>query len=164
MSSEAFFRNIGRAPDAAAHAFFSRENVAALQTQLRYEVHRCTGAVIGDQSPNALRSAMEAVYEEHVSNASGCGAFASGQSPGMFSGPGVRPGYFPPRECVSAPVASVAQLNSNVLRRIVPNVVSGIRSHRRYLEDISNPNPVPLAMPQFVSSAGSKQLTLFRKS
>jgi hypothetical protein len=159
---DAFFRGIGRAPDATALAFYSDANTAAIQSQLRYEVHRCTGIVIGNQSPEALRSAMEAVYEDHATTRSNCGPFAHGQLPGMFSGPGVQPGVFPQQNCGGPQASSVAQLNNNVLRRIVSGVISGVRSHRHYLDDIAQPNPLPLERPEFMGTAGRKQLNLFR--
>jgi hypothetical protein len=162
MGGSEFLRSIGRAPDETALAFFSERNVAAIQTQLRYEVYRCTGAVIGEQSPGALLSVMEAVFGDHAGSVSNCGAFQRGQLPGMFSGPNVRPGVFEEPRCSGAPAASVAKLNDNVLRRVVPDVVGGIRMHRRYVEDISQPNPLPLERPQFVSGAGRRQLPVHR--
>ena len=161
--NETFFRSIGRAKDPAADIFFSPGNVSALQTQLRYEVYLCTGAVIDEQSPQALRGVMEAVYEEHARTYSGCGPRGSGQTPGMFSGPGVAPGVFPSAGCSAPPSASVAQLNTNVLRKVVADVVNAVRSHRYYLDDISNPNPVPLNMPEYVGPSGLNQLNLFRE-
>lgn len=162
MGGDPFLRSIGRAPDEAALAFFSERNVAAIQTQLRYEVYRCTGAVIGDQSPGALRSVMEAVYSDHAGSVSNCGSFQRGQVPGMFSGPNVRPGVFETAHCTGPPASSVAKLNSNVLQRVVPDVVGGIRMHKRYLEEMSQPNPVPNERPQFVSGAGRRQLPIHR--
>jgi hypothetical protein len=166
MSDEAFFRSLGRAPDAAGLAFFSQANVALLQIQMRHEVYTCTGAVVGDQCPRALRSVMEAVYEDHALNKSNCGEFSIGQVPGMFAGPNVRPGVFPENTCAAPGFtadASVAELNKNVLRRIVSNVVSGVRSHRTYMNDISQANPVPLERPAYMSKSGQNSLNLNRK-
>ena len=163
MSDEAFFRSLGKAPDATALAFFSPANAAALQILMRHEVYKCTGAVIGDQCPRALRSVMEAVYEDHASNNTNCGDFSIGQVPGMFSGPDVRPGVFPRGTCAPTTSASVDVLNANVLRRIVANVVSGVRSHRTYLDDISKFNPVPLDRPRYISSSGTNVLDVSSK-
>lgn len=161
MPNEAFFRSIGKAPDEAASAFFSERNIEDIQTQARYEVYSCTGSVIGTQSRQALMSVMEAVYEDHSATRSNGGQFQHGQVPGMFSGPGVRPGFFPVTEG-SAGQASVRNLNANVLRRIVPNIVSGVREHKRYIHDIMQANPIPLEHPKCVSGAGKRQLTLHR--
>ena len=164
MPNEAFFRSIGKAPDGAASAFFSERNMDDIQTQTRYEVYSCTGSVIGAQSRQALLSVMEAVYEDHAATRSNGGQFQHGQVPGMFSGPNVRPGVFPGGGDVygASSSTSVRNLNANVLRRIVPNIVSGVREHRRYMRDIMQANPTPLEHPKCVSGAGRRQLTLHR--
>jgi hypothetical protein len=164
MTNESFFRSIGKAPDGAASAFFSERNIDDVQTQIRYEVYNCTGAVIGLQSRQALLSVMEAVYEDHSATRSNGGQFQHGQVPGMFSGPNVRPGVFPSGGAMNAPseTASVRSLNANVLRRVVPNIISGLREHRRYMSDIMQANPTPLEHPKCVSGAGRRQLHLHR--
>ena len=165
MANQAFFRSIGKAPDGAASAFFSERNVDDLQTQIRYEVYSCTGSVIGNQSRQALASVMEAVYEDHSATRSNGGQFQHGQVPGMFSGPNVRPGVFPVHGAALgvSETSSVRNLNANVLRRVVPNIVSGVREHRRYMHDIMQANPTPLEHPMCVSGAGRRQLSLHRR-
>jgi hypothetical protein len=153
MDTLTFLRSIGKAPDATAIAFFHPSNVELLQARLRYEVHRCTGVVVGPQSAEAMTALMRAAFEEHSVH-SGCGNVV-----GMFSGPNVRPGVFPnPRPCTAPTGVSIERLNENVLSRAVADVVTNLRRHRQYLEDISQPNPLPMHHPQFVASAGNRQL------
>lgn len=115
--------------------FFSGRNVDVLQNSLRYRVYRDSGGqfVIGRQSDIALMAIMRDVYESSER-------------------------HVPEARVLDA----VRLLNEHVLRRAVPDVVSAVRFHRFYVEDISHPNPVPGNHPSLVTSKGSKVLQPFR--
>ena len=51
----------------------------------------------------------------------------------------------------------ITELNNLVLAEVVPKILSAIEGEIRYLFDASS-NPMPLALPQFMSSKGEKIL------
>jgi hypothetical protein len=115
--------------------FFSGRNVDVIQTSLRYRVYRDSGGqfVVGRQSDIALLAIMRDVYESSER-------------------------HVPDARVIEA----VKMLNEHVLRRAVPDVISAVKFHKFYVEDISHPNPVPGNHPSLVSSKGSKVLQPFR--
>ncbi len=55
--------------------------------------------------------------------------------------------------------AQVADLNQKVIEWSVPHILSAVDHYYYYLNDISH-MPVPMQMPQSMSSAGTKTLPL----
>lgn len=119
-----------------SQVFFSPHNLNVIQNSLRYQVYRATGGkhIIGRQSDVEVMSIMRDVFESSER-------------------------HVPDRKVVAA----VKQLNKNVLDIAVPEVVSAVRFHEYYLNDIKQPNPIPHdAHPKLMTNKGSKVLETYR--
>lgn len=110
--------------------FFSRMNIDALQSAIRYQVYvsSCKKHVIDRQSDTDLKVVMRATYLEHAQHGIDI-------------------------------VPEVKRLNGLVINFCVPKIVQEINMYMRYRSDISQ-LPVPLARGEFSSSKGQKTLEL----
>ena len=94
-------------------AFFSEENVASLQAQLRYSVFQKTNKTIGVQDYDALKAIMRAVFLRTSKNL-----------PDNIKG-------------------QIQCLNARTLEIATKNVLSGLESHAAYVRDVSTlPTPL----------------------
>ena len=109
--------------------FFSADNIDLIQNELKQGVYQKTDNkyVIDRQSDTELLVIMRSIYLQNSKNL--------------------------PYEIKK----QVIKLNQLVLNYCIPNVISGILSYNKYIQDIDNPI-VPLELPQNVHSAGTKTL------
>lgn len=117
-----------------SRAFFSPENMRAVQNQIRRMVYDRSGPkqwVIEDQSIDELKIIMRAKYLEYGKN-----------QPVNIAG-------------------QVEELNNIILEWSVPRIMSEIQQYVFYLDDVSK-MPTPMAQPINLSSAGSKSFALER--
>lgn len=113
-------------------AFFSRENVQAIQNLIRKDVFQKSqpkGYVIDDQSVDELKIIMRALFLQYAKNL-----------------PHDIPGQ-------------IAELNQRVADWSVPHILSAVDHYQYYLKDIQS-LPVPLAQPVLLSRAGTKSKPL----
>lgn len=119
----------------ASRVFFSTQNVDALQLQLRSEVFNATKLTIDRQSDDALLTVMRWVFIEYASNAA-----------------------HPTPQAIDA---EVKQLNSVVIRHVLPDVIANLAQYLGYLRDASRlPEPAPRG--QQTSMRGTKTSDMFR--
>jgi len=115
---------------ALSDAFFTRDNVAVLQTSIQQEVYRMSGPKqyqIDEQDVDELKMIMRAMYLQYAKN-----------HPFDIDG-------------------QIQELNHLVIQWAAPRILSEIESYQYYLQDISH-LPVPLEKPLNMSSAGTKSL------
>ena len=113
-------------------AFFSRQNLQAIQNLIRkdvFEKSQPKGYVIDDQSVDELKIIMRALYLQYAKNM-----------------PNDIPGQ-------------VAELNQRVADWSVPHILSAVDHYQYYLKDIQS-LPVPMAQPVLLSRAGTKSKPL----
>ena len=113
-------------------AFFSQENVIAIQSAIRryvYEKSHPKGYLIDDQSVDELKIIMRAMYYQYGKNY-----------------PKDIPGQ-------------VSELNQLVVNWSGPHILSAVDHYVYYLKDIDT-LPVPMAHPVKLSSAGSRTLSM----
>lgn len=113
-------------------AFFSKENVNAIQNGIRKAVYDRSAPkhyIIDDQSVDELTIIMRTMYLQYAQNL-----------PNNITG-------------------QIADLNQKVLNWSVPHILSAVDHYHYYLNDISH-MPVPLARSVSLSSAGTKSLPL----
>jgi hypothetical protein len=121
----AALRELKLCPNRVNVRFFDKRNADLIQKQLQNLVRAQTKQNIDKQDEQALRIIMRGVYLEYSVNGN---SDVDGQ---------------------------VAELNRKVLSIIVPQVLSGIAMHVKYLRDISR-LPRPLARGQNTSVTGSR--------
>jgi len=111
--------------------FFSRLNIDALQSGIRYLVFKnsCERFVIDRQSDTDLKVIMRAIYLEHGHHG------------------------------VKDVIEEVKRLNGLVLDFCVPRIVQEINMNMRYKSDISK-LPIPLDRGEFSSAKGQKTLVI----
>lgn len=110
--------------------YFSDENMKRLQQQTKREVYRLSNGTFRldvDQDEQDLLLAMRYIFFEHAQNL---------------------PTHI---------VRQVKILNRQLLNYIVPDVVTNVKQHYDYLQDISRPIQ-PLEQPLNVSNAGRRTL------
>jgi hypothetical protein len=113
-------------------AYFSQENVAAIQGAIRryvYEKSHPKGYMIDDQSTDELKIIMRAIYYQYAKN-------NTKDIPGQ-----------------------VSELNQYVVNWSGPHILSAVDHYVYYLKDIDT-LPVPMAHPVKLSSAGSRTLSM----
>ena len=113
-------------------AFFSQENVAAVQAGIRryvYDKSHPKGYVIDDQSADELKIIMRAMYYQYAKN-----------NPKDISG-------------------QVSELNQLVINWSGPHILSAVDHYVYYLKDIDT-LPIPLSHPVHLTSAGSRTLSM----
>jgi hypothetical protein len=118
--------------NALSSAFFSKDNVKAIQNAIRKAVYDKSGPkkyVIDDQSADELTIIMRTMFLQYAQNL-----------PYDIAG-------------------QVTDLNEKVLNWSVPHILSAVDHYNYYLNDISH-MPVPLARSVHLSSAGTKSLPL----
>jgi hypothetical protein len=110
-------------------AFFSRQNIDWIQTNMRYEVYNKTERkyVISVQDETNLLIIMRAIYLQNSTN---------------------------PRTH-DKQKAEILRLNQMVIDYSVPHIIEELLQYRDYLNDISA-NAIPLERPKNVSVAGTK--------
>ena len=111
-------------------AFFSQENVSAIQAAIRryvYDKSQPKGYVIDKQSVEELKIIMRAIYLQYARNL--------------------------PKDIP----AQIDDLNKKVIDWSVPHILSAVDHYHFYINDISH-LPVPLAHMQHLSRAGTKSL------
>jgi hypothetical protein len=115
---------------ALSDAYFTRNNVAVIQNEIKKEIYRMSGPkkwVIDDQDVDEIKMIMRAMYLQYAKN-----------SPYNIEG-------------------QIKELNDLVVKWSAPRIMSEIEQYNYYLNDISH-LPVPLAQPMSMSSAGTKSL------
>lgn len=118
--------------NALSSAFFSKENMKAIQNAIRKAVYDKSGPkkyVIDDQSADELTIIMRTMFLQYAQNL-----------PYDIAG-------------------QVTELNEKVLNWSVPHILSAVDHYNYYLNDISH-MPVPLSRSVHLSSAGTKSLPL----
>ena len=118
--------------NALSSAFFSKENMKAIQNAIRRAVYDKSGPkkyVIDDQSADELTIIMRTMFLQYAQNL-----------PYDIAG-------------------QVNELNEKVLNWSVPHILSAVDHYNYYLNDISH-MPVPLSRSVHLSSAGTKSLPL----
>lgn len=118
--------------NALSSAFFSKENMKAIQNAIRRAVYDKSGPkkyVIDDQSADELTIIMRTMFLQYAQNL-----------PYDIAG-------------------QVTELNEKVLNWSVPHILSAVDHYNYYLNDISH-MPVPLSRSVHLSSAGTKSLPL----
>lgn len=113
--------------------FFSRQNIEEIQTRLRNDVYTKSDKKykISNQDERNLVNVMVNIYTTYGKNE-------------------VDPKYFK---------ESITHLNDLTVKKVVPNIISQVKSHMKYLEDKMNPyggakNILP--PPEATSIAGTK--------
>ena len=118
--------------NALSSAFFSKENMKAIQNAIRRAVYDKSGPkkyVIDDQSADELTIIMRTMFLQYAQNL-----------PYDIAG-------------------QVTELNEKVLNWSVPHILSAVDHYNYYLNDISH-MPVPLSRSVHLRSAGTKSLPL----
>ena len=113
-----------------SRAFFSLDNIKAVQNAIRHEVNQKSGPknyVIDDQSVDELKIIMRGIYYQYA------------------------------RNLESNIKEQVADLNTKVIDWSVPHILSAVDHYYYYINDISH-LPVPMQQPQNISRAGTKSL------
>lgn len=113
-------------------AFFSQQNVVAIQSAIRryvFEKSHPKGYVIDDQSADELKIIMRAMYYQYAKN-----------YPKDISG-------------------QVKELNELVVNWSGPHILSAVDHYIYYLKDIDT-LPTPMSHPVHLSSAGSRTLSM----
>lgn len=113
-----------------SRAFFSVDNIKAIQNTIRREVNLKSGSknyVIDDQSVDELKIIMRGIYYQYA------------------------------RNLESNVKEQVADLNTKVIDWSVPHILSAVDHYYYYINDISH-LPVPMQQPQNISRAGTKSL------
>ncbi len=112
-----------------SNAFFSVQNMTRLQQMIKRAVYERSGEnrwEIDDQSIDELKIIMRGMYLQYARNSM--------------------------KESIDS---QVAELNSIVLEWCVPRIMTEIKAHLNYLNDITT-MPVPMAHPMNMSAAGTK--------
>lgn len=122
-------RGMGKEADAVNALFFSARNADALQNSLRYAVYVRCGKVIDRQSDGELLAVMRNMYENTKTNP------------------------------YSDPLPQVRALNAAVVDFAAKEIVNAISQHAWYLNDISQPVPLPQSRGTFMSAKGSRTLS-----
>jgi hypothetical protein len=113
-----------------SRAFFSIDNIKALQNSIRREVNERSGPknyVIDDQSIDELKIIMRGMYYQYA------------------------------RNLESNIKDQVEDLNKKVIDWSSPHILSAVDHYYYYINDISH-LPVPMQQPQNISRAGTKSL------
>lgn len=127
-------KSIGQCVSPLTAAFFSRENINAIQIALRDKIRCKTGYSIDRQHDEAMLIIMRALYALHSQNPT---------SPEQIA-------------------AEVRRLNAIVLADLVPMVLSNLASYLGYLRDAST-LPTPLARGVNTSRRGTDTFSLFQE-
>jgi hypothetical protein len=114
---------------AMSKAYFSSQNVAWIQTHIRYEVYKRTDKkyVISNQDESNLLIIMRAIYLENSRN---------------------------PTKAVEQK-EEILRLNNLVIEEATTDIISELKQYSDYLRDISR-NGIPLALPINTNTAGTK--------
>ena len=115
-------------------AFFSRENINALQIQLRNRVRCKSGYTIDRQSDETMLIIMRAIYAIHTQNVATPAAVA----------------------------AEVTRINELVLAEIVPMALGNLAAYLGYIRDASS-LPAPLPRGVNTSRKGQDTFSLFQE-
>lgn len=101
--------------------YFSKENMAILQSAIRYEVNQITGKVIDKQSPNELSIVMRSIYLQNGNP--------------MVSSNSIK--------------KEVVKLNSMVIDYCAEQISSQVLQYQGYIQKLTT-LPVPIERPQQV--------------
>ena len=118
---------ISRSP--LSNAFFSNSNMQRLQNLLRFAVYKASDNkyVIGNQNNTDLTIIMRAIYLQYAKHL--------------------------PYQLKE----QVSELNNHVINFSLPKVLSEVKQHLYYVNDVQH-LPVPLEHPKNLSSAGTRSL------
>jgi len=118
---------ISRSP--LSNAFFSNSNMQRLQNLLRFAVYKASGNkyIIGNQNNTDLTIIMRAIYLQYAKHL--------------------------PYQLKE----QVSELNNHVINFSLPKVLSEVKQHLYYVNDVQH-LPVPLEHPKNLSSAGTRSL------
>lgn len=110
-------------------AFFSRDNITWLQSNIRYKVYMYSDDrhVISNQDEANLLIAMRAIYLQNSNNP----------------------------KCAKDYRLEILRINNLVMDKVVPDIITEIQQYKGYLRDIGK-NPVPISLPENVSITGTK--------
>lgn len=110
-------------------AFFSRENINWLQSNIRYKVYMFSDDrhVISNQDEANLLISMRAVYLQNSNNP----------------------------KCSKDYRKEILRINNLVMDKVVPDIVTEIQQYKGYLRDIEK-NPIPISLPKNVNITGTK--------
>jgi len=117
--------------------FFSRENVATLQNNIRFAVNRWSGHHIGTQSTTELVIIMGTIYNKRCRNIDEANA---------------------PSKMVFRHISTeVGRLNELVVNEAVPIIINALEQHVAYLKKVDNPmSATSLARPIDTKITGVK--------
>ena len=137
VSSDTFLvpaavNSLGQCTSPLSSAFFSQENVNAIQVALRDRVKCKTGYTIGHQSDDTLLIIMRAIYALHATNPTTAEGVAS----------------------------EVRRINELVLADIVPMAAGNLAAYLGYLKDAST-LATPIARGVNTSRKGEDIFSLF---
>jgi hypothetical protein len=104
-----------------SNAFLSPENTQNIQNDIRYGVFQSTNKVISKQSKEEVFTIMRSIYLQN----GGTRVFSENDF-----------------------IGAIQKLNKKVTDYSVENIVSKLRQHEMYIEDIST-LPVPLERPKY---------------
>lgn len=112
-----------------SRAFFSPQNIQDIQATLRYQVHKDTKQIIGNQSEYDLLIVMRSIYLQY-----------SGNNEEDIKG-------------------EIAYLNQEVLKYCIPVVTSAVYQHLQFLKDVKKlPGTEYMDRPVLMSSTGTKMM------
>lgn len=106
-------------PTLLFYHFFSKQNFATLQNNIRYAVNKWSGHHVGEQSPLELTLLMEKIYSDHAKNMDEDNA--------------------PSKMLLKHIRNEVGRLNELVVNATVPIIVNGLEQHLSYLNMVDNP-------------------------
>ena len=117
--------------NALSSVYFSPQNIALLQNQIRHQVWQQSNNqhVISNQSDLQLQIVMRSIYLQYSRNL--------------------------PEQITE----QIENLNHRVMNYCVPNILSGIEQYVSYRKDVSQ-LPTPMEHPEHMSSAGKKSLIM----
>jgi hypothetical protein len=112
-------------PTPLGDAFLCDFNVASIQNSIKSQIKSLSGVTIRDQNYADLKALMRSVYSDLV------------------------------RDPYTNVRAQVSAMNSEVVKRAIPTISTGILQQAVYLRDISS-QPVPMPAPISTTTYGNK--------
>ncbi len=124
-------------PTLLFYLFFSKQNVANIQQNIRFTVNKYSGYHIGNQSLVELTIAMESIYSQHARQ--------------------IDEHTAPSRVLMYHIKQEVARLNELLINEIVPTIVNGVEQHTAYLKQAATPrSALSLSRPIDTRITGTK--------
>jgi hypothetical protein len=118
--------------------FFSRENLATLQKDIRYVVNKWSGHHIGDQSETELHIIMQKVYKEHARMIDETRAGTKALLRHIQN--------------------QLKVMNEVLVNEVAPIVINGVEQHMGYIKQVDQPrSALSLARPMDTKITGTQQ-------